>query len=69
MGLGWLVWGWPKPPQALGGGPATLKRPNLFFYFYIFLYIHLMAKKMFWAGWEEEIMKKLKGKMGILVSF
>jgi hypothetical protein len=28
--------GWPKPPQALGGGPATPKTQNLFFFFLSF---------------------------------
>jgi hypothetical protein len=61
------------PPERLWG--AT---PHFFFFFFFFFFLgifsflkkkKLIAKKTFWIGWEDEIVKKLKGKMGISVNF
>jgi hypothetical protein len=43
--------GWPNPPQALGGGPATFKSPKLFFFFFFFGLLGV-AEPPFWPwGW------------------
>jgi hypothetical protein len=63
----WPKMGWSGHPiLAKGVVGATLD----FFYIYIYLKKKLMAKTTsFWARWEDEMVKKLKAKMGISFNF
>jgi hypothetical protein len=67
------VVGWLKPSLGQNG----VSTPDFFFFIFfiiIFFYIFLLKKLMvkttsFWIGWEDEMVKTLRGKIGILVIF